>query len=230
MNWQDTLLRIESPELDAELNFASGTSAFFRRVGKERMIQDALQLMNTSGEVCEEVFGNICDLSTRETDPAYQNPNDTPLAVLLWLTYFAAPHLAHASARFVDKAPRCWYAQKLAQGILNPTRVTSSDSLEHFGNANQISHRNSSTVRIIDLVSPATRVRASAVPSIEAPTGTVLETDRHVPHWGLIAGSDISDSPPSFSVITAGNWDPSVNAERRWYRTQESSGAEGVGP
>ena len=120
MNWQEALEEIQSVEFDANLNVVSGTNSFFRAVAQEPAVIEAYQELRNSGELREEILGRIYDLAVQEIDPRYANPNDTPLAVFLWLTYFGAGDLARIAADRVDHAPQCWYASKLAKRILNP--------------------------------------------------------------------------------------------------------------
>ena len=129
MNWEEALEHISSPEFDAELNVVSGTAAFFRAVGRQPAVQDSLGFMSLSGERQEEVLNRIADLATLEIDPNYENPNDTSLAVLLWLTCFSSPRCVQIGARYVEQAPQCWYARKLARQITAPH---SADSLQSW--------------------------------------------------------------------------------------------------
>ena len=126
MNWQEALSHIESPVLDAKLNMVSSTSTFLRAARKESAVQKTLQSMQESGERREEVLGRICDLAMLETDPRYENPNDTPLAILLWLTCYTEPDFARLAANLVERSPRCWYAHKVAHQITNPHQVVTS--------------------------------------------------------------------------------------------------------
>ena len=128
MNWQEALEEIQSVEFDVNLNVVSGTNAFFRAVSQDPAVMEAYREMQQSGEVREEVIGRLYDLVKQETDPRFENPNDTSLAVLLWLTNFAAHEYAELTAAWVDLAPRCWYAKKLAQRILNPPPSATADS------------------------------------------------------------------------------------------------------
>ena len=120
MNWQEALEEIQSVEFDANLNVVSGTNSFFRALAQEPAVIEAYQELRNSGDLREEILGHIYDLAAQEVDPRYANPNDTPLAVFLWLTYFGARDLARIAADRVDHAPQCWYASKLAKRILNP--------------------------------------------------------------------------------------------------------------
>ena len=184
MNWQDSLAFIESPELDADLNLASGTSSFFRRLGKEPVILETLRMMAESGEVCEEVLGRICDLSSQESDPDFENPNDTPLAVLLWLTYFTAPNFARAGAYFIQRAPRCWYARRLAEAIINPIKPASSYTRENFGTQGSLFHGDPSGADNLNTVSLGNRFPMATVPSVEVTEDATYETFRQTSQWG----------------------------------------------
>ena len=120
MNWQEAISHIESSELDASLNVVSGTDAFFKAADKESAVREARRRLSQSGELHEDVLNRIYELADLDVDPQYANPNDTALAVLLWLSYFTFPDYAHIAAGYVRRAPQCWYAKKLADRILNP--------------------------------------------------------------------------------------------------------------
>ena len=118
--------------------------AFFAAAAKEPAALTLYGTMRTSGEAREEVVGRIHDLSQLEVDRRYENPNDTALAILLWLTNFAAPEFVQMAADLVDRAPQCWYAKKLARRILMPAPVAtgnsrSSDRLHSSGPAGLLS-------------------------------------------------------------------------------------------
>ena len=120
MNWQEAISQIESSQLDASLNVVSGTNAFFKAADKEPAVREARRRLLQSGELHEDVLNRIYDLADSDVDPQYANPNDTALAVLLWLSYFTFPGYAYIAAGYVRRAPQCWYAKKLADRILNP--------------------------------------------------------------------------------------------------------------
>ena len=120
MNWQEALNDIQSMEFDVNLNVVSSTDGFFAGVAREPAVLEAYDHMRNSGERREEALGMLFDLAWEGTDPRYENPNDTSLAVLLWLTNFATSDLVALAASWVDLAPRCWHAKRLAQRILNP--------------------------------------------------------------------------------------------------------------
>lgn len=125
MNWESALTEIESHEFDANLSVVSGVRAFYRAAANEPACVDLYSNMLASGEAREEVLGHILDLSQLEVDRRFENPKDTSLAILLWLTNFAAPELVEIAADLVDRAPNCWYAKKLAHRILvhSPTET-----------------------------------------------------------------------------------------------------------
>lgn len=120
MNWENVLDEIQSPSFDAVLNVVSSTNGFFQAVEEHQTVREALHQMLDSGEVREDVIGRIYDLTNREIDRNFENPHDTALAVLLWLMHYAANDNVQVAATYVDQAPQCWYAKKLAQRVLNP--------------------------------------------------------------------------------------------------------------
>ena len=120
MMWQKALEQIQSPEFDANVNVVSGIRSFIRAVDRDHEVRRVRQLMLESGELRENVLGYISDLALADIDIRYENPNDTPLAVLLWLTYYTAPEFSKLAAHYTAGAPNCWYAHKLARIILEP--------------------------------------------------------------------------------------------------------------
>ena len=213
MNWQETLAYIESPRLDAELNFASGTSAFFRRVGKEPVVQEALRLMDDSGEVKEEVLGRMYDLAMAETDPDYQNPNDTLLAVLLWLTYYTHLDYARVGAQYVERAPRCFYANKLAHRIMNPVTAMSSESWAQPDTVNRVNFHSSSKAENVNVFSLASKFRVTGVPSITVPSGGSLQTGQHLIDRNVDPGVGHTEPESASSDSTAASGDYRLSIE-----------------
>lgn len=130
MSWQEVIEEIQSVEFDVSLNMASGTNNYFRGVSEHPVVNTALDQMSKSGDLREEAMGLIYDMANEEVDPEFENPNDTPLAVLLWLTNFSAPGNAQVAATYVDQAPYCWYAKKLAQRILHPPPSTTANHMD----------------------------------------------------------------------------------------------------
>ena len=120
VNWLEAINAIHSVEFDVTLNVVSSTDSFFEAVRRDPAVLEAYSRMLESGELREEAMGRLYDLARMETDPRFENPNDTPLAVLLWLTNFAANEFVDNAASWVDQVPRCWHAKELAQRIMNP--------------------------------------------------------------------------------------------------------------
>lgn len=110
MSLTKVLQEIKSHEFAARLNVVSSMPSFFAAANKEPAVMSLCDDMIKSGEVREEVLGHIHDLSQLEIDRRYENPNDTALAILLWLTRYTAPDYSLMAADLVDRAPQCWYA------------------------------------------------------------------------------------------------------------------------
>lgn len=125
MKWEEAISQIESPQFDAYLNAAIGTNAFFKAIGKDSAVQSAFSQLQKSGALQEDVLSRLYELSEIDVDHDYANPNDTVLAVLLWLSCFAfSEHaLVQVAAGYVNRAPQCWYAKKLVDRILNPPPI-----------------------------------------------------------------------------------------------------------
>lgn len=128
MNWQDALAHIASIEFDAKVNMVSSAKAFFREVAQDPVVLELYRRVKNSGELRESTLARIHDLAGQEIDRRYGNPNDTPLAVLLWLTCRAAPEAGPVAAHYIARAPQCWYARKLAQRIMTPPAAAGANS------------------------------------------------------------------------------------------------------
>ena len=227
MNWQEALSHIESPVFDAELNMLSGTSAFLRAARKQPAVQTTLQSMRESGECREAVFGRICDLAMQETDPRYENPNDTSLAILLWLTCYTEPDFARRGARFVARAPRCWYANRLAHQIIEPPATSSVDSGVRDDTKSRVSFRNSSTAdRFSAFLSPA-EISVTSILGDGISRTAASRTEHRVSRWGShskFTGSEQVD-----------RWPHPVSASSRssldtdgWFQSASNASAAGV--
>lgn len=166
MNWQEAQQRIHSPQFDAELNVVSGTNAFFRAVRNEPAVKFSLRLMKESGDLQEQVLDRLHDLAAQDTDPSYENPYDTPLAVLLWLTHYSGYDSSILGAQYVNLAPRCWYASKLAQHIINPPPSDSSGYAVNVDVASQFNPSSSSRDHSVTVVPSAAKVRVLSTPQI----------------------------------------------------------------
>jgi hypothetical protein len=127
MNWEQALAEIDSHEFDARLGVVSNIGSFFRAAASEPAVRLIFKHMLESGDACEEILDRIYDLAYLCPDARYENPNDTPLAILLWMMYYANSNYAMA-AYYVDQAPQCWYAKKLARRILVPPPADTVDT------------------------------------------------------------------------------------------------------
>ena len=128
MNWQAALTEIESPQFAARLNVVSGEKAFFREVAQDPVALELYRQVKDSGELQELTLDRIHALAGQKFDRRYENPNDTPLAVLLWLTCRAAPEAGPVAAHYIARAPQCWYARKLAQRIMGPPAAAGTNA------------------------------------------------------------------------------------------------------
>lgn len=134
MKWQEAMERIESPDFAAHLNVVSSEKAFFRAVAHDSVVLSMYRQLQESGELREEVLGRISDLASQEIDMNYENPSDTALATLLWLTCYTSPEFVGLASYYTASAPNCWYSRKLAHRILNPPQTKGRNSFKSFGN------------------------------------------------------------------------------------------------
>ena len=158
MNWQESLEYLESVDFDFQVNVASSAKQFFRVVAQDPVVLEMYREIRENARLREEVLGSIYDLSTREIDRRYENPNDTALAVLLWLTYYTAKEALPIAAQYTARAPQCWHARKLASHILAPPRDCSGNSYQTT-RANQVHVSSSATDADVKIMPVASKVK-----------------------------------------------------------------------
>ena len=118
-SFDELLSYICSLELDVDLNITSGYTSYFQAVSKDATIGSLLEMAQTFEIIKEIICNNIVELSQLEFDTRYSNPNDTAMAVLLWILWNTDVVIAYDAATYVKKSPQCWYARKIADNILN---------------------------------------------------------------------------------------------------------------
>lgn len=117
MTLESSMAEIESPALSARMNVVSSERAFYRAAEVEPAIQDIVRCSYESRDATRTLINRIRRLAAEEPDPNYENPNDTALALYLWIV--SSIDLENASAaEYVLHSPNCWYAQKLARRVV----------------------------------------------------------------------------------------------------------------
>ena len=129
--WRKALDTIESQDLDIRLNVVSDFGAFFKAVSREPAARLLVSAMLASGDVREEVLGHLNDLAHLDVDPRYQHPYDTAMAILVWATYYTAPHQAYRAASAIERTARTWYSRKLAGRLMNPAPNGTGNMPDH---------------------------------------------------------------------------------------------------
>ena len=126
--WRGPLDEIAKPEFEYRLNVVSGASALFRAASQEPSVKTLYRAMITSGEAREGAFNRLAEYADLDIDSRFANPNDTAMAIILWLAFFADPQHAQVAAAIVDRAPQGWYSKKLARWMLTPQPQSDGDS------------------------------------------------------------------------------------------------------
>jgi hypothetical protein len=114
---EDLLKAIESHEFAAVLNLASDLRTFLRILGSEKAVQDLAAAMG-KGEVRGAVAERILTLLKRPGDEGNEHPRDSALAAYLSLLSSTDTRLAKQVAEQIAAVPRCWWARKIAEGLL----------------------------------------------------------------------------------------------------------------
>lgn len=117
MTLDEALRDIESLEFAARVNIASDLRTFLRVAGDQESVRTVLSGI-TSEENQQRVLLETLRLSRLQVDLRYENPWDSALAVLLWVLSLKALPLARVAAEAAVQAPQCWWALRVAEGIL----------------------------------------------------------------------------------------------------------------
>lgn len=127
MNIEQAMNEIESLELCARVNIASGYRMFLQLIQEEESVRALLRELNSRehkalnriSEILQMVLNRISEILQKQNDPRYENPSDTALAIYLWVISLKDLSLAKAASAFVTQAPRCWWAAKVSHEVLS---------------------------------------------------------------------------------------------------------------
>ncbi len=122
MKIEQAMNEIESLELCARVNIASGYRIFLQLIQEEESVRILLRELNSReqmSKILQMVLNRISDILQKQSDPRYENPSDTAIAIYLWVISVKDLNLAKAAAAFVDQAPRCWWAAKVSHEVLS---------------------------------------------------------------------------------------------------------------
>jgi len=119
MTLAETMAMIEQDEFAAEMNLASGTTAFRRAMLRHELFR---RLSELTRENPSEVAERIEAISHIEVDDRYENRFDTALsAYLMVLSNIAKPEVASKAAQAVLRMPKIWWASGVARELLLQT-------------------------------------------------------------------------------------------------------------
>jgi hypothetical protein len=108
---------IESHEFAATVNLASDFKTLVRILQAEQPVQALAGSLQDPNER-EAVGARVLALVKDEGGEGYEHPQDAALAAYLWLLAGRDARLASVAAAAVAKAPRCWWARKMAEEVL----------------------------------------------------------------------------------------------------------------
>jgi hypothetical protein len=119
MTLAETMAMIEQDEFAAEMNLASGTTAFRRAILGHELFHSLSELAK---ENPSEVAERIEAISHIEVDERYENRFDTALSVyLMVLSDVAKPEVASKASQAVLRTPKIWWASGVARELLLQT-------------------------------------------------------------------------------------------------------------
>ncbi len=117
IKWEESLDYVYSSKFDAELNVVSGTNAYFRVLQNELVVQYLIKTAKNSDILQKNILERIYAMSQLKLDNEYANPNDTAMAVSLWILWNSNLNYAYVGAEYIKNTLNLWYASKLAACI-----------------------------------------------------------------------------------------------------------------
>ena len=119
MTLAETMATIEQYEFAAEMNLASGTTAFRQAIRGHELFH---RLSELAKENPSEVAERIEAISRIDVDERYENRFDTALsAYLMVLSDVAEPEVASKASQAVLRTPKIWWASGVARELLLQT-------------------------------------------------------------------------------------------------------------
>ena len=113
---QKALWELENSDFIFSLNLASDLRTFLRIAIQQETVNDLLGCPHES-RICELLLQRLISLTNRRSDPRYENPADTSIAILLWLLSKGDKELAKIGAGAIFESYNCWWARKIADEI-----------------------------------------------------------------------------------------------------------------
>ncbi len=108
---------IESHEFSAHVNVASDLKTFLQAATQQKPTKDLLELLDDPVNHLN-LFNQIMDLVRVRTDPRYQHPWDTPLAIYVWALSLKNLELANLAAESVNQLSQTWWAARISRNLL----------------------------------------------------------------------------------------------------------------
>ena len=131
MNVYELLAYVESPEFVSKVGLASGERSFLSIVEGDDRYRELRNLVQSDNVSVRVVLSRMKRLASLSYDRRYENPQDTPLAVLV-LALSIVPKYGEIAVDLIGPARDGWWTSKAAE-IINsareqttPTAVTQS--------------------------------------------------------------------------------------------------------
>ncbi|MFO0966833.1 MAG: hypothetical protein U0793_14770 [Gemmataceae bacterium] len=117
MTASEAMKAIESLEFSAAVNVASTYKTFLRVMGNQPAVRVLANEM-ANRQVVYAVLRRILQLCHVPREPGLEHPADSALAAYLWLLSTRAPFLGSVAANLVLSSEGCWWARKMAKGLV----------------------------------------------------------------------------------------------------------------
>jgi len=117
MEFVELLREIESHSFAARVNVASDVKTFLRGVWHQAAVISLFSKLEDKNYQ-SLLLNKISDLAQLAVDQRYENPNDTALAVYLWVLSFKSIDLATVAASIAAQASQCWWAKHFSSYLL----------------------------------------------------------------------------------------------------------------
>ncbi|MGH9384663.1 MAG: hypothetical protein ACRD2N_10295 [Vicinamibacterales bacterium] len=117
---------IESGKTAAELNVLSGAGPFLRALQSLPGVRSLAASSRSNPAVALQVLRRLEQLSKKQIDRRFENPNDVAIAAYILILSSADRDIKRAALAASATAENCWWATRVAEGVRQEDGVTGS--------------------------------------------------------------------------------------------------------
>ncbi len=118
---------IESVDLSNKLNLSSGLTMFVNILNEDKNVKEVKDLLSRDEDLLLDLYRRLFTLTKIIVDYRYENPNDTAIAVYLWILNQVNPKssiLCGLAKNVIGKVENLWWA-KILNEVISCEEITS---------------------------------------------------------------------------------------------------------